>query len=79
MNKKQLLKFSLICLIIAIVVLAFNFYFFHFVTQEGFTFTFHKEAGKPFIANMIGQFGTMFLFASAISFIIYLIKNKEDK
>lgn len=71
--KKKLLKLSLITFIIALFVMAFSFYFFHFVTDAGFTLTYHEEAGKPFIANMLGTFGVLFLFASVISFLLALI------
>ena len=71
--KKKLLKLSLITFIIAVCVMAFSFYFFHFVTDAGFTLTSHEEAGKPFIANMLGTFGVLFLFASVISFLLALI------
>ena len=71
--KRKLLKLSLITLIIAICVMAFSFYFFHFVTDQGFTLTYHKEAGKPFIANMLGTFGTLFLFSSIMSALIACI------
>ena len=49
MNKKNLLKFSLITLVIGIVVLAIAYFFFHFVTDEGITLIWHEEAGKPFV------------------------------
>ena len=71
--KKKLLKLSLITLIIAVCVFAFNYYFFHFVTDEGFTLTWHPEAGKPFVADMIAMFGVLFLFASVMSLLIALI------
>ena len=74
MNKKQLQKLSLICLIIGVVVMLLTFYCFHFVTDEGLTLTYHEEAGKPFVTDMLGVFGVLFLFASAMSFIVSLVK-----
>ena len=53
--KQKLLKLSLITLIIGLCVLAINYFFFHFVTDSGITFTWHPEAGKPFVTDMIGQ------------------------
>ena len=77
--KNKLLKLSLILLICAIVILAFAYYFYHFVTDEGFTLTFHKEPGKPFIADMIGDLGVLFIFGSAVSFISsFVFFDKED-
>lgn len=73
MNKKSLLKFSLILLIVGLCVLAIAYFFFHFVTDEGITLTWHPEAGKPFVSDMIGQLGVLFLFGSAVSLIAALV------
>ena len=70
---KKLLRVSGISAIISVVIFAFNFYFFHFVTDEGFTLTYHAEAGKPFVSDLIGQLGVHFLFLSLASLLIALI------
>ena len=77
--RKKLLKFSLCQFIISAVVFAINYFFYHFVTDDGITFTFHEEAGKPFVADLIGQLGVSILFLSIASLMIALIffKNKE--
>lgn len=69
MNKTSLKKLALISLIIGIVVLAISYFFFHYVTDEGITFIFHEEAGKPFVTNLIANLGILFVFASAMCFI----------
>ena len=79
MNKKNLLKFSLINLIIGLVIFAISYFTFHFVTDAGITFTWHPEAGKPFVTDMMAQLGVLFIFASAISLIASLVFFKEDK
>lgn len=79
MTKKTLLKFSLILLIVGLCVLAINYFFFHFVTDEGISLTWHPEAGKPFVTDMIGQLGVLFLFGSAVSLIAALVFFKEKK
>lgn len=79
MTKKKLLKLSLVSLIIGLAVLAIAYFFFHFVTDDGITFVWHPEAGKPFVTDMIGQLGTLFLFTSAISAISALIFFEEEK
>lgn len=79
MNRKNLLKLSLITLIIGLIVLAFAYYFFHFVTDDGFTLTFHEEAGKPFVTDLIGFFGVLFIWSSAMSLIIALVFFKKEK
>ena len=75
---KKLLKLSLVTLIVAVSLFIINFYFFHFVTDDGFTLTYHEEAGKPFITNLIGNLGILFLFTSIISFIIRQIFYKKN-
>ena len=79
MTRKNLFKFSLINLIIGIVVLAISFFFFHFVTDTGITTVFQKEAGKPFVTMLIGVFGTLFVFASAIFSLAALIFTKKGE
>lgn len=71
--KKKLLKLSLITLIIGISVMLIAYFFFHFVTDDGITLTWHPEAGKPFVTDLIGQLGTLFIFASAMSLISALV------
>lgn len=75
---KKLLKLSLVTLIIAVSLFIIDFYFFHFVTDDGFTLTYHEEAGKPFISNLIGNLAILFLFTSIISFIIRQIFYKKN-
>jgi hypothetical protein len=79
MNRKNFLKLSLYSLIIGIFVLAVAYFFFHFVTDEGITFTWHEEAGKPFVTDLIGTFGALFLFASAMSALIAVVFFKKDE
>ena len=76
--KKKLQKLSLISLITAIGLFGIAFYFFHFVTDSGFTLTYHEEAGKPFVTDLIGQFAVLFLFTSVISLIIAKIFYSEE-
>ena len=75
--KQKFLKLSLISFVIAICLFAIAFYFFHFVTDSGFTLTYHEEAGKPFVTDLIGQFAVLFLFTSVLSFIIAKVFYKE--
>lgn len=71
--RKKFLKLSLFTFIIALFVLAVAYFFFHFVTDDGITLTWHEEAGKPFVADLIGTFGVLFIFASVISLLIAFI------
>jgi hypothetical protein len=80
MTKKKLLKLSLITLIIGLAVLAIAYFFFHFVTDDGITLVWHPEAGKPFVADLIGQLGVHLLAAAIISLMISIIFfPKEEK
>ena len=78
--RKNLLKFSLIQFIISAVVFIINYFFYHFVTDDGITLTFHEEAGKPFVADLIGQLGVLFLFSAIVSLTVaFIFFDKEDK
>lgn len=80
MNRKKFLKLSLITCIIGVFVLAVAYFFFHFVTDEGITLTWHPEAGKPFVTELIGNFGVLFFFASVISLLIaFIFCDNGDK
>lgn len=78
MDRKKLLKFSLITLIIGVAVMLLAYFCFHFVTDEGITLTWHPEAGKPFVTDMVGIFGVLFLFSSAISLIMALVFTDKE-
>ena len=71
--KKKLNKFSLVSFISSAVVFVINYFFFHFVTDDGITLVWHPEAGKPFVADLIGQLGVHLLAAAIISLMISII------
>ena len=77
--KKKLLKLSLVTLIIGLCVLAINYFFFHFVTDSGITTTWQPEAGKPFVADLIGNLGVLFIFGSAVSALCALVLFEKEK
>ena len=78
--RQRLLKFSLCQLICSAVTFLINYFFFHFVTDEGITLVWQEEAGKPFVANLIGIFATLMLFGAAVSLMAALIlTDKNDK
>ncbi len=78
MNKKNFQKLSLITLITGLIILIISYFTFHFVTDEGITLTWHPEAGKPYVTILIAIFGVLFIFSSALSFIISLVFFKEN-
>ena len=79
MMRKKLLKLSMWQGIIAAVVFVINYFFYHFVTDEGITLVWQAEAGKPFVADLIGQLGVLFIFGSAISLLCaFILYDKND-
>ena len=71
--KKKLNKFSLVSFISSAVVFVINYFFFHFVTDDGISLVWHPEAGKPFVADLIGQLGVHLLTAAIISLMISIV------
>ena len=58
-----------------------DYFFFHFVTDTGITLIRQEEAGKPFVALLIGIFATLLLFGGVVSLIgafTLTDKNKDD-
>ena len=78
--RDKLLKLSLWQVIIAAFVFAVNYFFFHFVTDNGISLTWQPEAGKPFVADLIGQLGVLFLFGAVFCLLCALILcDKNDR
>lgn len=71
--KKKLQKLSLVTGISSVFVFIIDFLVFHFVTDEGISLIFQPEAGKPFLAELIGQLGVHLLAAAVISLMISTI------
>ena len=78
-TRKRLFKLGVIFLILALVVFAINYYAFHYVTDDGLTLTWHEEAGKPFVTDLIGQLGTLLTFGSISSFLVGAVVFKKDR
>ena len=74
----KLFKLSGISFGISAFILTFNYFFFHYFGENGFSNVFHKEAQKPFVSNLIGQLGVLFLFTSFLSLIIEFIYYKKE-
>ena len=79
MNKKELLKLSWITAIIGVVVLLISYFCFHYVTDEGITLVWHPEAGKPYVTILIGIFGVLFMWTSAMSLLLALMFAKDKE
>ena len=80
MNRENILKLSLYSFICGLVVLVINYFFFHFVTDEGISLTWQPEPGKPFVTDLIGMLAVLFIFASAMCLLranIFYPKEKK--
>ena len=78
--KRNFQKLSLVSFISSAVVFAINYFFFHFVTDEGISLVWQPEAGKPFVADLIGQLGVLFIFGSIVSLLCaYILCDQNNK
>lgn len=77
--KHKLLKLSLWMLIVAAFIFVINYFFYHFVTDSGISLTWNPEPGKPFVSNLIGSLGTLFIFGSAVSLMLALIVFGDEE
>ena len=78
MNRKNLLKVSLYSFISSAVIFVINYFFFHFVTDNGISLEWQPEAGKPFVADLIGQLGVSMLFLAIATLMIGLVCYKKE-
>ena len=77
--KNKLLKLSLYFFITAAVIFIVNYFFYHFVTDSGISLEFHKEPGKPFVAEMIADLGVLCLFGGVASLFASLVFFNDKK
>ena len=77
--KKNLIKFAIINLCIGLFLLAFTYFFYHFVTDTGITFVFQPEPGKPFVSNLLGFFSVLFIWSSVTCFLASAVFFKKEK
>ena len=76
--RKNFQKLSLTSGISAAVVFVINYFFYHFVTDDGITLTWQPEAGKPFVADLIGQLGVLLLAVAIVSLMVSFIFFPKD-
>ena len=79
--RKKLFKLSVLLLAVGIVVLLISFFCFHFVTEEGITLIWQKEASKPTVSLLIGVLGATLMGHSILSLLcgILLFEKEENK
>ena len=79
MNRKKFFKLALWMFIAFAVVMVISYFFYHFVTDTGISLTWQPEPGKPFVSNMIANFGVLFLFGSVTSVFLALLCDKDEE
>ena len=78
--RNKFLKLSMWQGIIAAVIFVINYFFYHFVTDDGITLVWQPEAGKPFVADLIGQLGVLFIFGSVVCLLCaFILFDKTDR
>lgn len=77
--RKKLNKLSGWSFVLAVVTFAINYVCFHFLTDAGFTTVWQPEAGKPFVTDLVGQLGVLFLFAGIMCLLIGKIFYPEKE
>lgn len=77
--KKKLEKLSVWCMGLAAVVFGLDYLCFHFLTDSGFVAVWQPEAGKPFVTDLVGQLGVLFLFAGIFSLLLAKIVFSEKE
>ena len=80
MERRKFIKLSIYSFSLSIVSFLLTYFVFHFVTDEGITFVWHEEAGKPFVTDLLGQLSVLFLFASLFTLLFYFVVfRQKDK
>lgn len=74
---KRLLKLALITFIVGVVFLGLAFFAFHYLTDSGISLVWHREAEKPYVTELLGDFGIINIATAFISLLIYLIYGKK--
>ena len=82
MEKSKILKFSLVTFVVGVVLLVLSYLCYHFLTDDGFSLTWHSDAEKPFIVEMIADLSALFIFRSGVTLIaskVFLNKTVNPK
>lgn len=75
---KKFLKLSLITFIVGVVFLVLAFFAFHFLTDTGISSIWHAEAEKPYVTELLGDFGIINIAVAFVSLLIYFIFYKKQ-
>lgn len=78
MNKKLKTLSSWLLALSALVLIA-AYCCFHYLTDGGFTLVWQPEAGKPFVTELLGDLGVLFLFGGIVSRLCARIFYPEER
>ena len=74
----KLVKLAIICIAIAVLVLAIDCVIFHYVTDDGFPTEKQEESGKPLVTQFVGQFGVLFLLLGTASLLVAFVRPEKN-
>ncbi|MBO5772217.1 MAG: hypothetical protein J6R37_00235 [Clostridia bacterium] len=60
--KQNLIKFSIISLIVGVVIIALAYFICHFVTDQGITLVWRLETEKPILTLVVASLGVLFVW-----------------
>ncbi|MBQ3067327.1 MAG: hypothetical protein IJD18_04780 [Clostridia bacterium] len=75
---KKLVKLAIVCIAIAVLVLAIDYVIFHYVTDDGLTTKKQEETGKPLVTQLVAQFGVLFLLLGTASLLVAFVCLQKD-
>ena len=73
LKRKSFLKLSRITFIVGVLFLVAAFFAFHYLTDSGFSTVWHAEAEKPYVTELLGDFGVLNVAVAFVSLLIYFL------
>ena len=70
--KRKCRKLSLALLVSAVITFIITYFFYHYLTPNGFMPVWQPEPGKPYVTFLVAMLGLLFLLSSIKT---YLISN----
>ena len=74
---KKLVKLAIICIAIAVLVLAID-YVTHYVTDDVFPTEKQEEADKPLVTQLVWQFAVPFLLLGTASLLVAFVRPEKN-
>ena len=77
--KKKFRKLSLALLVSAVITFVITYYFYHYLTADGFMTVWQPEPGKPYVTFLFALLGVLLLLSSIKMFFVSNIFFKKEK